>query len=82
VEVCKKDTAHIIVKLSTEVEGLSVHYSFDNSFPDNFYPAYKEQLTVPVDAATMKVITYRNNEPIGRMMILTIAELRKRAGLK
>lgn len=78
----KKDTATVVVKLETEIEGLDIHYSFDNSFPDNFYPVYKEPLTVPRDAATMKLITYRNNEPIGRMMVLTIAELRKRAGIK
>ncbi len=82
VTVTKKDTATILVKLETEIEGLSIHYSFDNSFPDNFYPVYKEQLTVPRDAATMKLITYRYNEPIGRMMVLTIAELKKRAGIK
>jgi hexosaminidase len=82
VEVSKKDTATIIVKLSTEVEGLSVHYSFDNSFPDNFYPAYKEPLTVPRDASFMKLITYRNNQPIGRLMVLSMIELRKRAGIK
>ena len=82
VSVSKKDTTTILVKLDTEIEGLSIHYSFDNSFPDNFYPAYKEQLTVPRDAATMKLITYRNNKPIGRIMVLTIAELKKRAGIK
>ncbi|MDZ4807948.1 MAG: family 20 glycosylhydrolase [Bacteroidota bacterium] len=82
VEVSKKDTATIIVKLSTEIEGLSIHYSFDNSFPDNFYPAYREPLTMPRDAAAMKLITYRNNKPIGRMMVLPITELRKRAGIK
>lgn len=82
ISVSKKDTTTILVKLETEIEGLSIHYSFDNSFPDNFYPAYKEQLTVPADASTMKLITYRNNKPIGRMMVLTIAELKKRAGIK
>jgi hexosaminidase len=82
ITVSKKDTATIIVKLETEVEGLSIHYSFDNSFPDNFYPKYESVLTVPKDAATMKLITYRNNKPIGRMMLLTIAELKKRAGIK
>jgi len=78
-EVSKKDTATIIVKLSTEVDGLTIHYSFDNSFPDNFYPAYKEPLTVPKDAAFMKVITYRNNEPVGRMMVIPMVELKRRA---
>jgi hexosaminidase len=82
VEVSKKDTATIIVKLSTEVEGLSVHYSFDNSFPDNYYPVYKEPLTIPKDASFMKLITYRNNQPIGRLMVIPMIELRKRAGIK
>ncbi|HEX7902431.1 MAG TPA: family 20 glycosylhydrolase [Chitinophagaceae bacterium] len=82
IEISKKDTATVIVKLSTEIEGLSIHYSFDNSFPDNFYPTYSTPLTVPKDAAAMKLITYRNNKPIGRMMVLPIAELRKRAGIK
>ncbi len=81
VEVSKKDTATIIVKLSTEIEGLSVHYSFDNSFPDNFYPAYASPLTVPKDASFMKLVTYRNNQPLGRLMVMPIVELRKRAGI-
>ena len=82
IEVSKKDTATVIVKLSTEIEGLSIHYSFDNSFPDNFYPTYSTPLTVPKDAAAMKLITYRNNQPIGRMMVLPMTELKKRAGIK
>ena len=32
-----KDTL-VQVTLSTEVEGLDIYYSFDNSFPDRFYP--------------------------------------------
>jgi hexosaminidase len=42
ITVSKKDSTTIIVTLNTEVEGLTIHYSFDNSFPDNFYPAYKQ----------------------------------------
>lgn len=82
VEVSKKDTATITIKLSTEIEGLSIHYSFDNSFPDQYYPKYSAALTVPKDAAAIKMITYRDNQPIGRMMVIPIAELRKRAGIK
>ena len=80
--VSKKDIATIVVKLSTEVEGLSIHYSFDNSFPDNFYPAYNSPLTVPKDASFVKVITYRDNKPVGRMMVMPVEELKKRAGIK
>ncbi len=78
----KKDTATVVVKLETEIEGLDIHYSFDNSFPDNFYPAYKEPLIVPKDASFMKLVTYRYKEPIGRLMVLPITELKKRAGIK
>jgi hexosaminidase len=80
VEVSKKDTATIIVKLSTEIEGLSVHYSFDNSFPDNFYPKYSTPLIMPKDAAAMKAITCRDNKPIGR--ISDSSRLEEKSGLK
>lgn len=81
-EVSKKDTTTVIVKLSTEIEGLTIHYSFDNSFPDQFYPAYTSPLTVPKDATFMKVITLRKNLPIGRLMVMPVTELKKRAGIK
>jgi hexosaminidase len=80
-EVSKKDSA-IIVKLSTEIDGLDIHYSFDNSLPDQYYPKYTSALTVPKDAVTMKVITYRNNKLTGRMIVMPVAELKKRAGIK
>lgn len=82
INVSKIDSNTVKVKLETEVDGLSIYYSFDNSFPDNFYPAYKEAITVPNEASAMKMITYRNNKPIGRMITITVDELRKRAGLK
>ncbi|MBW7891112.1 MAG: family 20 glycosylhydrolase [Chitinophagaceae bacterium] len=71
-----------LIELSTEVEGLDIYYSFDNSFPDNFYPKYKEPLTMPKDAAAMKIITYRGDKPIGRMIVITSDDLKKRAGIK
>ena len=82
VTITKKDTATVVVKLETEIEGLSIHYSFDNSFPDNFYPEYKEPLIVPREAAAMKMITYRNNKPIGRLLVIPMADLKRRAGIK
>jgi hexosaminidase len=80
-EITKKGS-QVIVKMIPEIDGLDIHYSFDNSLPDNFYPKYSEPVMVPKDAATMKVITYRDGKPIGRMMVLTRADLNKRAGIK
>lgn len=80
-KVSVKDSV-IIVELTPEINGLDLHYSFDNSYPDEFYPAYKQPLRVPEDAALLRVISYRDGHPIGRMISLPIAELRKRAGIK
>lgn len=71
---------NLAISLSTEVEGLDMYYSFDNSFPDHFYPKYTTPLVPPVDAKVLKVITYRGKTPIGRMMNMPIEELEKRAG--
>lgn len=71
---------NLLVTLSTEVEGLDIYYSFDNSFPDRFYPKYTTPLVPPIDAKVLKVITYRGKDPIGRMMNMPIEELEKRAG--
>lgn len=70
------------VELSTEVEGLAIYYSFDNSYPDHFYPKYTEPLLPPKDASLLRVITYKDNKPVGRMLNIPIEELNKRAGRK
>jgi len=36
----------------------------------------------PKDAVALKVITYKGNKPVGRIMTLLIADLRQRAGKK
>ncbi|WP_114792435.1 family 20 glycosylhydrolase [Niabella yanshanensis] len=66
------------VELTPEISGLTMHYSFDNSPPDNFYPAYKEPLIIPKGASQLRIITYRNKEKAGRMMNLKVDELQKR----
>jgi hexosaminidase len=61
-----------------EVKGLDIYYSFDNSFPDRFYPKYTEPLSPPVDATKLRIITYKGKEPVGRMLSMPIEELKKR----
>lgn len=78
----KNEKNVITVEMKTEISGVSVHYTFDNSFPDNFYPAYEKPVQVPIDASTLKVITYKDNKPVGRLMVFSIEEMKKRAGVK
>ena len=66
------------IELTNEVPNLDIYYSFDNSFPDRFYPRYTGPLIAPKDATQLRVITYRGKEPIGRMVTMPIAELEQR----
>jgi len=78
----KNEKNEIRVEMKTEVPDITIHYSFDNSFPDNFYPSFSKTVAVPKDAVTMKVITYRGNKQMGRLIVFPIAEMKKRAGVK
>ena len=68
----------MIVELTNEIPDLDIYYSFDNSYPDRFYPKYTEPIIVPKDATQLRVITYRGKQPIGRMITMPISELQSR----
>ncbi len=72
----------LMLELSTEIDGLDIYYTFDNSFPDNFYPKYTGPVVVPEDAVQLKLITYRDGKPIGRMMTVSVTELKAKAAKK
>ena len=79
----KKDANGALqIGLATEVEGIDIYYSFDNSFPDKFYPKYTSPLTAPKDAVMLKVVTYRGDKPVGRLIAMPLDEMQKRAGIK
>lgn len=80
--VKRKENKQLEIELATEVEGLDIYYSFDNSFPDYFYPKYSKPLTPPEDAVMMKVITYKGKTPAGRMIFMPLKDLEKRADKK
>lgn len=68
----------IIIDLKTEIEGLNIHYSFDETFPDHFYPAYNEPLRLPKDAVNLWVVTYRGNQQMGKLIKMPVEEMKKR----
>lgn len=70
----------LAISLTTEVPGLDIYYSFDNSYPDRFYPKYTGTLKAPIDATQFRVVTYKGKKQVGRMITMPIAELNKRAG--
>ena len=76
----KDEKGILTIKLNTEIEGLLCYYTFDNTYPDHHSHLYKkgEVLTIPKDADTFRVITYRNGKPVGRIMTVPLVELAKR----
>jgi hexosaminidase len=67
------------VSLSTEVSGLDIYYTFDNTNPDRFYPKYDgTPLKFPLGAAQLNVITYRDGRPIGQQVNIKKDELTRR----
>ena len=67
------------IKLDSEPGNLDIYYTFDNTAPDNFTPKYEAPLRIPKNATWLRIVTYRDNKPIGKVITLTIKELEKRA---
>ncbi|MBM3444657.1 MAG: beta-N-acetylhexosaminidase [Bacteroidetes bacterium] len=79
VNVKRSATGGFALDFDVEVPGVTVHYSFDHSFPDNFYPAYSgKSIVVPVDATVLRVVSYTSGRLVGRTMTISIADLKKR----
>ena len=72
----------LLIQLDTELEGLDIYYTFDNTYPDHHSLLYKkgEKLTVPKDAESFGVITYKAGKPIGRIISVSLEALAKRVG--
>lgn len=69
----------LMATVQTEINGLDIYYSLDETIPDKFGPRYTQPIEVPEGPVTLKVVTYRAGKPIGRVVALSRAELKKRA---
>jgi hexosaminidase len=76
----KNSTGELQIKLDTEIDGMDMYYSFDNTYPDHHSAKNKKEelLSIPKDADHFRVITYRNDKPVGRMITIPLDELSKR----
>jgi hexosaminidase len=78
IEVKKNANGQLTIDLTTEAKNVDIFYTVDNSIPNQYYPKYKGTITMPDDADMLRVITYRSNEPIGRLISLKTEDLVKR----
>ena len=66
------------IAMKTEIEGLSLFYTFDNTIPDVYSNMYTDTLSVPKNASMLRVVTYKGQTQAGRQVDVTIEELKKR----
>lgn len=75
----KKNKAGLLtIEMTTEVSGLAIHYTIDNSIPNQYYPVYTEPVVLPEDVDMLRVITYRDGKPLGRLISIKTEDLIKR----
>jgi hexosaminidase len=67
------------ISMATEITGLDIYYTFDDTNPDNTYPKYDgTPVKFPVGAAQINVITYRDGHPVGQQVNVKKEDLAKR----
>jgi len=72
----EKEHGELFLVIKTEVSNLRVFYSFDDCSPDMYYPEYKMQkVKIPKGAHHIRAISYKNGQPIGREINISIQEL-------
>ncbi len=69
--VRNKDGRTYSVKISSEIKGLDIYYSFDGTNPDPYYPKYSgEPINFPVGATQITANTFRNGKPVGKQVTI------------
>lgn len=66
------------IVITTEINELDVHYSFDESYPDQFYPKYQNPLIVPKGASRIRAVSVKDNKIVSKQLNIEIKELAKR----
>lgn len=70
----------LAVRFTTEIKGLDIYYTFDNTRPDSHSARYQgEPLEFPKGSTILTVTTYRDGKPIGERISLTKEELEHRS---
>jgi hexosaminidase len=61
------------VRMTTELSGCDIYYTFDGTNPDSLTPKYAgEPVPIPGDASVVKAVAWRGGHPSGRVLTLTL----------
>lgn len=72
------------IQLGTEIKGLDIYYTFDNTFPDKHSTKYEngQVLDIPKNSSRIILVTYKDDKQVGKIITVSLADLRKRAKSK
>jgi hexosaminidase len=74
-----EDNGSFRIKLTAEIPGLNIYYRFDGTDPDRFSPEYEgNPLSIPKGASQIRIITYKDEKPVGRQINCDLNDLQKR----
>lgn len=76
----KLKSGKLILDLATEIPGIDIFFTIDDTMPDSHSTPFTGPVELPEGPIVLRVITYRNGKPIGRLITLKRDELMKRAG--
>jgi hexosaminidase len=69
------------IKLYTEINDLTIYYTFDNTDPDCYGHKYESPLSIPKNATRLRVITYKDEKPVGQVITLRIDEMKTKCNI-
>jgi hexosaminidase len=75
----KMDGDKLMAEVTTEINGLDVFYTLNETTPDRFSTPYRQAIEIPEgNDVTLKVVTYKNGKAVGRMIPISREVLKKR----
>ncbi|MEY3052212.1 MAG: hypothetical protein RLY31_1997 [Bacteroidota bacterium] len=74
------ETEGLVLEMASEVPGVEIRYTIDDTMPDQRSPRYSEPVPLPDGPVTLRVQAHRDGIPIGHLITLDQKTLQRRAG--
>lgn len=69
----------VYIELTSELSGVELYYTFDNTLPDRHTARCLAPIRIPKNATTLKAVVVRDGKALGATVAVSTDELRKRA---
>jgi len=69
----------LTMSLETEAPDIDIYYTINDAMPDRYTDKYSKPVLLPDGPITLRVVTYRDEKPIGHLITLKREDLEKRA---